>query len=465
MDLSFFFVTVGTKTKHDRAWCSQPQPQPQPPGPDGASHHLFFLNMKKVRRGSTPHRRTWCCNTWILSVLLLVSNQQDDEKWFLRVHSWNVEVPPPPDTTRRTALVGGATAFVDSFLSGSRANAAETLQKSEYPGLVLVPGGTARYNPTIDGDWEPTNAFHTRLAASRIGATTLSPLQQPVFGDPELYYAPFLFGAWNTTATLKRKIYPYGTDYVPSTSLLEGSPRNRDEQVGHTCTYPVHCFSTLANTLANQFTVNLGTGVPESKIIQDRAFNAVSISTAYQQLVPVQGVEWDYRDAPTKLTLTFGAGSLAPDLRPLGPRRAEVFLNARATEYATATANGKTDENDENDENDPDASSAAVFCAAERSRTVMLAPGSVAVSDTETITEYTKVTDDYVVAVSRIAVYPVPNPNNREGVLWQQVGGRAVAFYDYEMDMHRMTEEFQLSDGTKVRRACVATPRDVVQCA
>lgn len=89
----------------------------------------------------------------------------------------------------------------------------------------------------------------------------------------------------------------------------------------------------------------------------------------------------------------------------------------------------------------------------------------MAVSDTETITEYTKVTDDYVVAVSRIAVYPVPNPNNREGVLWQQVGGRAVAFYDYEMDMHRMTEEFQLSDGTKVRRACVATPRDVVQCA
>jgi len=308
--------------------------------------------------------------------------------------------------------------------------------------MPLVPGGSAPLRPQTEGTWDDLPSIETKLGNSRILASELSPLQQPLFGDQELYYAPFLFGAWNVKATLKRKVYPYGVDYLPSISLKEGSPRNRNEKVGNECTYEVHYFSTLANTLQNQATVNLGLGVPQAKIIQDRAFNAVSISNSYQQLSPVQEVDWNYRDNPTKVLLNFGAGPLATDMRPLGPRRAEVFLNAR--QYEAGNEN--------------------TYCTAERSRSVTLATRDAVVSDTETITEFHKESPDHVIAVSRIAVYLTPNPNSREGVLWQQTGGKAVAFYDYDLDMRRIKEEFTLAEGTKQQRACVKTPKDVVQC-
>ena len=71
---------------------------------------------------------------------------------------------------------------------------------------------------------------------------------------------------------------------------------------------------------------------------------------------------------------------------------------------------------------------------------------------------------DSIHAISRIAVYLTPNPNSREGVLWQQVGGRAVAFYDYELEMKRFKEEVTLSDGSDVMKSCVLTPQNVKQC-
>ena len=67
-------------------------------------------------------------------------------------------------------------------------------------------------------------------------------------------------------------------------------------------------------------------------------------------------------------------------------------------------------------------------------------------------------------AWSRIAVYLTPNPNSREGILWQQTGGKAVAFFDYELEMTRIKEEFTMADGSTVQRACVLTPKDVIQC-
>lgn len=94
-----------------------------------------------------------------------------------------------------------------------------------------------------------------------------------------------------------------------------------------------------------------------------------------------------------------------------------------------------------------------------------LAPGNVIVSDSEMITEFRKVDDDHVTAVSRISVYLTPNPNSREGVLWQQVQGKAVAFFDYQWDMTRVRESFTMNDGTTMERACVRTPRDIVQCS
>jgi hypothetical protein len=311
------------------------------------------------------------------------------------------------------------------------------------PGIV-VPGGKATYAPKGVGRWEDLPLPKTKLGKERLLANELAPLQQPFLGDQELYYPQFLFGSWNVKATLKRKVFPYGVNYLPSESLLEGSPRNREELVGNVCNYTVHYFSTLANTLANQLTVNLGTGVPASKIIQDRAFNAISISKAYQQLALVQDVRWDYRQNPIQLSLGFESGALAEDMRPLGPRRAEVYIQARTSETGSEDPN--------------------IFCAAERTRSVTIAGRDVVVSDLETITEFQQSVPGHVVATNRLAVYLTPNPNSREGLLWQQTGGKAVAFYDYELDMKREKEEFTLSDGTVQSKVCVQTPKDVVQC-
>jgi hypothetical protein len=322
---------------------------------------------------------------------------------------------------------------------------------------ILDPSGSSRlrFHPVKEeSEWhEPT--LYTKLGKSRILASELAPLSASssfaaLMGDNELYYPDFLFGAWDVQATLRRKTFPYGVDVVPSNSLLEGSPRYRLEKVGDTTKYQVHYFSTLANTISNQVKVNLGLGVPSSQIIADRAYNIQSISRAYQQLTPVDGVLWDYSKEPTRLTLLFAPGSLAEDMRPLGPRRGEVYLTARQSELL---------------DNDSGTLQPAVFCAAEQSRSVMLSTRSTVVSDIETVTEFHPISSDQLQAVQRIAVYLTPNPNSREGILWQQVGGKAVAFYDYELSMQRQLEDFvNDADGSHQSRPCVTTPKGVVQC-
>lgn len=387
---------------------------------------------------------------WLLLCLLLAPRDGRNTCNALQLPSKDAK-----SVSRRRLLSGTAFSLASLPFIPSAARAVA----EPSPMVPLKPGGAALFNPVIQGEWE-LPPLTTNLARSRIQATQLSPLRQMPWEAKELYYAPFLFGAWNVTATLKRKVFPYGPAYLPSTSLLEGSPRNRQEKVGSTTSYQIHYFSTLPDTLANQVTVNLGLGVPKSTIIQDRAFNAVSISAAYKQLTPVQDVKWDYRKDPEKLVLTFGAGPLAEDMRPLGQRRTEVFLTARQTDSGSDESGSFDDSGNSSSKYNSDNS----YTTAEQSRSVMLSPGNTIVSDTETITDFFRVSDDHVKALSRIAVYLSPNPNSREGVLWQQVGGKAVAFYDYDVDMVRQKEDFVLRDGSKQQRACVETPKDVVQC-
>ena len=246
-----------------------------------------------------------------------------------------------------------------------------------------------------------------------------------------------------------------------------------DEQVGDEANYQARFFSTIADTPSNQLTVNLGLGVPQTKIIADRAFNIQSMSSGYKQTAVIDNVDWDYRKDPTRLTInaqlfstvakddneTTGERRQEQQQRLLGKQRSEVYLSARKTE---------------------DGPSMTSFAFAERSRTVTVGPGNVAANDQEVVTEYTLVPDDNdddkrgdtVRAISRVAVFLTPNPNSREGVLWQQIGGRAVAMYDYELLFKRNRESFDLksedSDGNvttqTITRPCVQTPKDVVQC-
>lgn len=325
----------------------------------------------------------------------------------------------------------------------------------------VLPSTRNRLQKTLDG-WNPSNIVSTDLGKSRIvEASELSPLSpgipNPFFSssssENELYYPSFLFGSWNVTSTLKRKMYPYGPDLVPSNSLLQGSPRNRLEKVGDTTSYDLHFFSPISQNKKDEDSViiniddSLGTTSSSKKgnnnnnnnsnrVIGDRRYNSISVSKAYKQLTPVQEVDWDYIKDPTRLTIYFGSGLLSEDMMPLGQRRGEVYITTRQT-----------------------SSSSSSYCAAERSRSILVAPGNVIVSDNEYITEYVQIDKDHVKAISRIAVYLTPNPNSREGVLWQQISGKAVAFFDYEMDMIR-----QQGGGVDGQSFCVEDPTGVKQC-
>ena len=163
-----------------------------------------------------------------------------------------------------------------------------------------------------------------RTDLSPIGAS-LNPLE-----DQELYYPEFLFGEWRATATLIDKTYPFGKDIVPK-SLVEGTPRNRAEQVGDAHTYGLRFYSTLANSAENNVRVSLGLGMPKSKIIADRAFNARSVNEKYDQLTKIASVEWDPSKDPTRITTYFKPMTL-DDMRPVGPKRVETYITARQRE-------------------------------------------------------------------------------------------------------------------------------------
>jgi hypothetical protein len=223
---------------------------------------------------------------------------------------------------------------------------------------IVIPGvaGTAPLRNTIVDEsetnggisWSPQEALVTKLAKNRILVQQLSPLNPsliPFANDNELFYDSQFLGGWRVTCTLKRKIFPYGTDYLPSSSLYEGSPRYRNENPGDSTTYQVNFFED-----------SMG------KVRADRAFNAKSLNTAYKQLSKVEDIQWNYQRDPTRLTIMFS--SLSEDFEPLGTRRGEIYITARNSERGVSSLGEK------------------VFCTAERMRSVTLVPGNVVVSGT-----------------------------------------------------------------------------------
>jgi hypothetical protein len=222
---------------------------------------------------------------------------------------------------------------------------------------VVIPGvaGTAPIRNIIINEseiqgassWSP-DTLVTKLAKTRILAQQLSPLNPslvPFANDNDLFYDSQFLGGWKVTCTLKRKIFPFGTDYLPSSSLYEGSPRYRNEKPGDSTRYQVNFFKD-----------SMG------KVRSDRAFNAVSLNTAYKQLSKVEEIQWDYQRDPTRLTIMFS--SLADDFQPLGNRRGEIYITARNSESGVSSLGEK------------------VYCTAERLRSVILVPGNVVVSGT-----------------------------------------------------------------------------------
>lgn len=330
--------------------------------------------------------------------------------------------------SRRTFGIAGA-ATLSSLLIGEPQQQQYAARADPYNALLPVGSRVLQQRATIikaEG-WEGLPRLLTELGASRIGLSSSSnnddnvlagssrsigPLQgsPSPFAPKDVYYPGSFAGDWNVTSTLLQKTFPFGPDFVLSKSLKEGSPRNRAERVGDSTSY-----------LARYLPAESG-----EKAIADRAFNLVSLSRSYKQLSPViaDSIQWDAATNPTRLT--YQRESVTADMRPVGPIKAEVYLTARKSEAANSNPN--------DDEQ-------RVFAASERSRTVTVGTGSVTADDCEIITEFSTVDANTMRAISRVAIYLTPNPNSMEGVLWQQINGKAVAFYDYELLMERKTTD------------------------
>jgi len=319
-------------------------------------------------------------------------------------------VEKPPQLTRRGAvgsisvLIGTSNSFI--------ANADDTDKLIPPAQPLPFANGAAPLRPiTFEDNEHPWKrpTLSSKLGQSRINVQELSPLSAALspFTDSDVYYPTLFSGDWNVKATLRQKSYPYGLSFAPSKALIEGSPRYRGESVNDSTQY-----------VARFIPLDGGPITSKSKIIADRRFNSLSATKAYNQLTPVQAVIWDPKKDPTQVKLEFAAGQLTEDMMPIGPRRAEVYMTARKKEEVGSD----------------------IFAAAERSRQVTLGAGIVIVSDSETITEYKIVDENNVRAVQRIAVYLTPNPNSREGILWQQVGGKSVAFFDYDLEMQKIKD-------------------------
>lgn len=322
--------------------------------------------------------------------------------------------PPPGSISRRTLGIAGSASLSSLWIGGGSYTARADPRNAFIPTGSRVLQQQATVQRAEEWATNGPPRLLTDLGRSRICSSpeelsrSFGPLQQSIspLASRELYYPSFFVGDWNVKATLQQKIFPFGPDFLPSTSLVKGSPRNRNEKVGDSTLYVARYAPATANG--------------DQQAIADRGFNLVSMSRSYEQLSPViaDSIQWDPKKDPTRLS--FQTEPIAADMRPIGPRKAEVYLTARKTEEETKES--------------------SVFASAERSRTVTVGTGSVTANDQEVITEFRRIDNDTIKAVSRVAVYLTPNPNSMEGVLWQQISGKAVAFYDYELEMERKKE-------------------------
>ena len=142
----------------------------------------------------------------------------------------------------------------------------------------------------------------------------------------------------------------------------------------------------------------------------------------------------------------------------MGARRIETTITARASQGALEPAAAVGGEEED---------APREYVCAERARSVLLGPGATEeVFDDETVTQYVLEPprgggEEGGVVVrgrARVASYLTPSPSSREGELWQRVGGRAVALYDWDFVMRPL-----LDDPTS-SVMCVPTPKAAEQC-
>jgi len=243
----------------------------------------------------------------------------------------------------------------------------------------------------------------------------------------------WLFGEWSVQSTYTGFRAPLGKRFVDPALLRAAEAPREQGGIGSVLAYSQRWYSTLPDTTANQIKFMLGTGVPSDAIVADRAFNTKSQTNAVLGYDGVAYVTYSLRDAPDRETVGFGG--LAPDMRPLPPRKTELYISNTQSQSPA-----------------PD-----IFVTAELFRQVALGVRAVDVNDYEVVTVYAQTAAGRVEGVQRSVVYLEPRDQ-----LYFEAGGRGVAVYDYQFVMERVPPPADAAELGAV--ACVLTPKNVTQC-
>ena len=275
----------------------------------------------------------------------------------------------------------------------------------------------------------------------------------------QLEYPRWLFGEWEVASTFAAFAAPLGDRYVSPALLAAARAPREAGGLGSEYAFKLRFFSTLPDTFANQLRVAAG-ALPRDAVVADRAYNARAAANAYLgDPGAVRSVEYDPRDAPDRLTLTFNG--VAADMRPLPPARAELFTQAARSAEAPAGVGSSISSivsSSSSSNNDSGASgpwpppTAPLFVEAQLFRQVTLGVRRADVQDYETVTAYALLGAGRVAARQRTLIYLEPRDE-----LFFAAGGRAVAVYDYVQEWVRVA-------APEGATACVETPKRVVQC-
>ncbi|KAJ1491824.1 hypothetical protein T484DRAFT_1773165 [Baffinella frigidus] len=231
-------------------------------------------------------------------------------------------------------------------------------------------------------------------AKGPIGGKYVNPgVEFDVWGnsDKQVYYPGWLEGEWQVKSTYKGKAFPLGEAYVYRT-IRSGSARSATEQIGDSTTFAARYLPSSQG---------------KARVVGDRAFNTASMLNAYAGYTRVSKVEYDAAKDPTRMVMRYP--EVGQDMRPLPPKRTEVFINNRD---AALSPDGNT------------------FASSEVFRAVTLGPAQSAVADSEnaavlSLVEGTGGVGSVVRGVQRSMVF--------------LVGARAVAIYDYDVEMRRVS--------------------------
>jgi len=247
----------------------------------------------------------------------------------------------------------------------------------------------------------------------------------------QLYYPDWLFGEWRVSSKLVAFSTPRGASLA-----LRNAEKAAREDMQHEVQFRARFYSTLPDTASNSFRVALG-ALPQDAIMADRAFNCASLANATAAAAPgaladappaVSSVEYDPRESPDAMRVSYTGGG-----------RAELYLSAMRADAL------------------PEGAAPTVFHTAECSRQTSMTSRSADVADYQIVSRFEQLAPGRVALRQRVGVYLTPQAERYFEAL-----NTAVALYDYELTMERMTQLAE--DGSGAALTCVQTPKDVVQC-